>query len=218
MKPFFQTLWTLLRLELMLDGRKRFLLYSNVLFCALCMFLFKVVLREPEYDHLAGMFWLVSLFSCHGIFLLRNSHAHADMDHHLLHTGIDAYQLFVGKSLGSMVQLLGIQIACGFLMALFFGFDVLVLWNHTGAIVAVDASIAWIGTLMMGSLRNSSVGKMMFSLFFYPLLTPVFLLGYLTLSALSPDNPLGQSSSLLWGIFCIFLAISLMVSSYIWEE
>ncbi|MCB0327847.1 MAG: hypothetical protein KDD52_09555 [Bdellovibrionales bacterium] len=213
-------IFLLLHSQFRQDIRQLSFLASNFLFCSLVLFFCKVAL-DPALQSpsiYSGIFWLITLFSCQGLFIKKHSSHMENTDFYLLHTGIGSSALLISKILHALIHLILLQSFSILLFAVFFQAKLIFSSGLFFTIVFSDASIVCLATMLLIGLKGSNVGRELLLIFLYPLLTPIFLLAHIQtrneLAAVGSSDYLGFIA----GIFFIFLSISLMLSPILMEE
>ena len=220
----WKTIVTSIRLAktyLVFQLRNKQTLVGTIFFSIFLIFLFTLAFPstlEPSSSLYSGIFWIASFFSGN-LILTNQSHLQSGkFQQGLLLTGVDAFHLYFGKFLSSLLYMLFMQTIILICMMFFFPAPTSVSFLH----LILCTTLGSIGFLSLGTLFFSlaefqNIKDLLITVLFYPLVIPLFIFvnkaGVLILDSKTPDV-----LYFVLGYDCIFVFLSALLYEFVIED
>lgn len=208
---FVETVWLVIRKDLLIEIRSREILYTTLFFALACVLVFAFgFVREgrPVEDAAAGILWIAIAFS--GTLALGRAFERERQNETLralLLAPVDRPALYVGKLLGLVLLLAAVEAVVAPLVALMFQAR---LFAHPLLMVALLLSgtlgFAAVGTLFAAMLVRARSRDVLLPILLYPITVPVIIAGVRgTAALLQPEADLPMARA--WLSMLVFFDV-----------
>jgi heme exporter protein B len=224
---FLQTVWLVTRKDLLIEVRSREILYTTIFFAVSCVLVFAFgFVREgrPAADAAAGILWIAIAFS--GTLALGRAferERHGETLRALMMAPIERPALYLGKLLGVLIMLAGVELVVVPLIALMFQAP---LFSHpvllVGLLAAGTLGFAAVGTLFAAMLVRARSRDVLLPILLYPITVPLIIGGVRGTAALlqvEADLPMARLWLSMLGFFdIVFVTLALWTFEVVMTE
>jgi heme exporter protein CcmB len=211
--------WLVFRKDIAVEARSREIVYTTLLFAVSCVMVFAMAfVREgiPVDGAAPGILWVAVAFS--GTLALGRTferERYGDTLRGLLMAPVPRPAIYLGKLLGMIVVMLGVQALLVPMIVLFF--EAPALLAHPLLLVTLlllgTIGFASVGAVFAAMLVNARSRDVLLPILLYPITIPVMIAGVLGTAALLQD-PVDEASAIMWiGILsstdAVFLTLAL---------
>lgn len=179
---FLQTVWLVLRKDLLIEVRSREILYTTIFFAVSCVLVFAFgFIREGEALEgvAAGILWIAVAFS--GTLALGRAferERQSETLRALMMAPVDRPALYVAKFLGVLILLLAVELIVVPLIALLFQANLLgEPLTFAGLLLAGTVGFVSVGTLFAAMLVRARSRDVLLPVLLYPITVPVIIAG-----------------------------------------
>ncbi len=208
---FLKSVWLVTRKDLLIEARSREIFYTTLFFAvsSVLVFAFGFVRDgKPVDDAAAGILWIAIAFS--GTLALGRAferERHSETLRALLMAPISRPALYVGKLLGVLILLTGVEVVVVPLVALMFQAPLFAHPLMTIALLVTGTlGFAAVGTLFAAMLVRARSRDVLLPILLYPITVPVIIAGVRGTSALlqaDVDLPMAR----LWLSMLVFFDV-----------
>ena len=216
---FLSAAWLVFRKDVAVEARSREIVYTTLLFAVSCVMVFSMAfVREgvPVAGAAPGILWVAVAFS--GTLALGRTferERYGDTLRGLLMAPVPRPAIYVGKLMGMIVVMLGVQALLVPMIVLFFEAPALVSRPVLLMALLVLGTIGFasVGAVFAAMLVRARSRDVLLPILLYPVTIPVMIAGVLGTAALLQD-PVDEASARMWiGILsstdAVFLTLSL---------
>lgn len=227
MSGFWRTAWTLARKDLVIEARSRELAYTTLFFAVAVVLVFSfsfVVDGAPLTDAGAGILWVSVAFS--GTLALGRTferERQAETLRALLLAPVDRAALYLGKLLGLLILMFGVELLIVPLVGLLFHVP---LFRAPGLLLALlftgTLGFAAVGTLFAAMLMRAHSRDVLLPVLLYPVTVPLVIAGVrgtASIFAIEPSFEMAQAwLSMLVFFDAVFLTLALWMFGPVMSE
>jgi len=186
-----QAAWLIARKDLRVEWRSRELLYTTLFFAVACVLVFAFAFGSPTEETAAGVLWVSIMFS--GTLALGRTferERQSETLRALLLSPVERGAVYLGKLLGLMVLLIGIEIILVPVVGLLFAAPVArAPWLLAGLLFTGTLGFAAVGTLFSAMLSRVHSRDILLPVLLYPISVPVVIAGVEGTAALFAGEP-----------------------------
>ena len=179
---FIQTVWLVMRKDLLVEFRSREILYTTVFFAVACVVIFAFAFvrdGRPVDDAAAGILWIAIAFS--GTLALGRTferERQSETLRALMLSPSDRPALYVAKLLGVVTLLVAVEILVAPLIAVLFHAPLFIApWTMIGLLLAGTLGFSAVGTLFAAMLVRARSRDVLLPVLLYPITIPVIIAG-----------------------------------------
>jgi heme exporter protein B len=216
--------WTIARKDLQSELRSKEAINASVSFSLVILLIFSFAFEPTAEETRAisgGLLWIAFAFA--GALILNRSFARElqnDCLDAVIASPVAGWELFLGKALASFALLLGVELICLPVFAIFYGVNVtksfwpllLVLMLGTWALTALGVTFAALTV-------NIRLRELMLPLLLYPALSPALMASMTLTTSLLRDGAFGANDQpwfrLLVGFDVIFTSLALTLIEFV---
>jgi heme exporter protein CcmB len=218
MMGLLRAAWTIAQKDLVVEVRSRELVYTTVFFAMACVLVFAFSFvregRAPE-DAAAGILWVAIAFS--GTLALGRAferERQSETLRALLLAPVERAAVYLGKLIGLLFLMAGIEVLLVPVIALLFGAPLdRAPWLLLGLLATGTLGFAAVGTLLAAMLVRAHSRDVLLPILLYPITVPVIIggvRGTAALFALEPDPVMARLwLSMLVFFDAVFLTLAL---------
>lgn len=222
MPTFLRTAWLVMRKDLMIEARTREILYTTVFFAVSCILVFSfgfVRDGQPVREAAAAILWIAIAFA--GTLALGRAFERErqhDTLRALMLAPADRPAIYVGKLLGILVLMAGVEIVLVPLVALMFQAPLMgAPFVLLALLICGSVGFAAVGTLFAAMLLRARSRDVLLPVMLYPITIPVIIAGVMGTGALlepQPNLPMARA----WiGMLVFFDAVFVTLSLWTFE-
>jgi heme exporter protein CcmB len=215
---FVETVWLVIRKDLLIEIRSREILYTTLFFAVACVLVFAfgfVRYGRAIEQAAAGILWIAIAFS--GTLALGRAferERHNETLRALLLAPVDRPALYVGKLLGLVLLLVAVETVVAPLVALMFQAPLFAHpWLMLSLLLSGTVGFAAVGTLFAAMLVRARSRDVLLPILLYPITVPVIIAGVRgTAALLQPevDLPMARAWLSMLGFFdVVFITLAL---------
>lgn len=183
--------WLIAGKDLRVEWRSRELLYTTLFFAGACVLVFAFAFGSPTEETAAGVLWVAIMFS--GTLALGRTferERQSETLRALLLSPVERAAVYLGKLLGLMVLLVGIEIVLVPIVGLLFAAPVArAPWLLAGLLCTGTLGFAAVGTLFSAMLSRVHSRDILLPVLLYPISVPVVIAGVEGTAALFAGEP-----------------------------
>ena len=222
MRSFIEIVWLVMRKDLTVEVRSREIAYTTLFFAVSCIlvFAFSFVRDGRALEHAAaGILWIAIAFA--GTLALGRAferERQSETLRALLLAPVDRPAIYVGKMLGLLGLLAGVELILVPIVGLLFQAPILARPLLLGALLASGtAGFVAVGTLFAAMLVRSRSRDVLLPVLLYPITVPVIIAGVQGTSALFQPE-VNDSIAIMWiTMLAAFDAVFLTLALWTFE-
>jgi heme exporter protein CcmB len=218
----FRVAWIIARKDLLVEARNRELAYTTLFFAVASVLVFAFALvregRAPA-DAPAGILWVAVAFS--GTVALGRAferERHGETLRALLLSPVDRAGVYLGKLLGLLLLMAGVEAVLLPLVGLLFGAPIFrAPWLIVALLGAGTLGFAAVGTLFAAMLVRARSRDVLLPVVLYPIVVPVIIAGVRGMSAILSDEPDPASAQTWLALLILFDAVFVTLAFWTFE-
>jgi heme exporter protein B len=183
--------WLVARKDLRVEWRSRELLYTTLFFAAACVLVFAFAFGSPSADTAAGVLWVAVMFS--GTVALGRTferERQSETLRALLLSPVERGAIYLGKLVGLLILMAGIQIVLVPVVGLLFSAPIgRAPWLLAALLAAGTLGFASVGTLFSAMLSRAHSRDILLPMLLYPITVPVVIAGVEGTAAIFAPEP-----------------------------
>jgi heme exporter protein CcmB len=185
------TAWLVARKDLRVEWRSRELLYTTLFFAAACVLVFAFAFGSPSAETAAGVLWVAVMFS--GTVALGRTferERQSETLRALLLSPVERGAIYLGKLVGLLILMAGIQIVLVPVVGLLFSAPIgRAPWLLAALLAAGTLGFASVGTLFSAMLSRAHSRDILLPMLLYPITVPVVIAGVEGTAAIFAAEP-----------------------------
>jgi heme exporter protein CcmB len=185
------TAWLVARKDLRVEWRSRELLYTTLFFAAACVLVFAFAFGSPSAETAAGVLWVAVMFS--GTVALGRTferERQSETLRALLLSPVERGAIYLGKLVGLLILMAGIQIVLVPVVGLLFSAPIgRAPWLLAALLAAGTLGFASVGTLFSAMLSRAHSRDILLPMLLYPITVPVVIAGVEGTAAIFAPEP-----------------------------
>jgi heme exporter protein CcmB len=183
--------WLVARKDLRVEWRSRELLYTTLFFAAACVLVFAFAFGSPSAETAAGVLWVAVMFS--GTVALGRTferERQSETLRALLLSPVERGAIYLGKLVGLLILMAGIQIVLVPVVGLLFSAPIgRAPWLLAALLAAGTLGFASVGTLFSAMLSRAHSRDILLPMLLYPITVPVVIAGVEGTAAIFAPEP-----------------------------
>jgi heme exporter protein CcmB len=222
MRPFLETVWLVVRKDLLIEVRSREILYTTIFFAISCVLVFAFgFVREgrPVEDAAAGILWIAIAFS--GTLALGRAferERQSETLRALMLAPSDRPAIYAGKLAGMLAIMVAVEVVLVPVVGVLFHAPVT---SHALplAVLVVTGTVGYasVGTLFAAMLVRARTRDVLLPVLLYPVTVPVIIGGVRGTAALF-QSPADLPTAWMWiGLLGAFDAVFVTLSLWVFE-
>jgi heme exporter protein CcmB len=185
------TAWLVARKDLRVEWRSRELLYTTLFFAVACVLVFAFAFGSPSAETAAGVLWVAVMFS--GTVALGRTferERQSETLRALLLSPVERGAIYLGKLVGLLILMAGIQIVLVPVVGLLFSAPIgRAPWLLAALLAAGTLGFASVGTLFSAMLSRAHSRDILLPMLLYPITVPVVIAGVEGTAAIFAPEP-----------------------------
>ena len=185
------TAWLVARKDLRVEWRSRELLYTTLFFAVACVLVFAFAFGSPSAETAAGVLWVAVMFS--GTVALGRTferERQSETLRALLLSPVERGAIYLGKLVGLLILMAGIQIVLVPVVGLLFSAPIgRAPWLLAALLAAGTLGFASVGTLFSAMLSRAHSRDILLPMLLYPITVPVVIAGVEGTAAIFAAEP-----------------------------
>ena len=182
MTRVLRTAWLVARKDLVVETRSRELIYTTLFLAVACVLIFAfglVVDGKAPVEASAAVLWIALIFS--GTLALGRTferERESETLRALILSPAERPAVFLGKLIGLLLLMAGVEVIVVLLVALFFDAPILrAPWLFAGLLISGTVGFASVGTLFAAMLMRARSRDVLLPVILYPIVIPVVIAG-----------------------------------------